>query len=370
MPQLINLLQRLNMKNYNPISANTLVVKTIELEEFLSLKDHCLSGVSKITTSYCVIGDNTFNVTLRLITNYKHLEIFWKLNLRDGIEDTLKIKDEIIFIENNKTDDFIQKYDFQKFKYYNKELNSVISLNNDFYGNVKISYRGLCANAALSKDVLTLHSDCLNIQGKNIAITGDSGAGKSTLCNMLHKSFDGILVWEDFGLVNANDSRLIVPNEVYNQLNQRTLKNILPLFNESSTDLYSEYYDPDSLYYQERRLMVNISDYIKTIQNTKNIVSTGLDALIILKNDTTLPYSIRRASAKEALAVFAIPVMSKAHQGEIRYANGSLILDEEQDQLYYENFLKLFLGIKNLFILNNNFTSFDHKVIIDLINEN
>lgn len=275
----------------------------------------------------------------------------------------------MIFLEVKDTNEFLEKYNFQKYRYYSKELNSIISLNNDFYGNVKISYRAICANAAITNNVLTLHSGCLNIQGKNIALTGDSGAGKSTLFDLLDKTFDGTLIWEDFGFVNSNTAELTSPNEIYNQIKNRTLETMFPMFDKTE-NLYSEFYEETNPYYNERRVMVNFTDYRKTIQNTRFQKPINLDALIIITNNLDFPYSINKVSADTALEIFSKPIFSKAHQENIKYANGSLILDEKLNHLYNEKFRELFIVIKHLFILNNNYTPVNPQEILDMVNAN
>jgi hypothetical protein len=358
------------MKNYNPINANTLLFECLELEEFQTLRNFCLNNTKSISTTDVIIGDSNYSISVRLLTNYPHLEKFWKLNFKSSESNSTLHDGEIIFFENHNNDRVLKKYDFEKYRYYNKDLNSIISLNNDFYGNVKISYRAICANAVIKNDILTLHSGCLRIQNKNIALTGDSGAGKSTLFNLLDKHFDGILIWEDFGFINSTNSQIIVPNEIFNQLNHRTVKSMFPSFEENSEIFYSEFFKKDNPFYKERRLMVDFSEYRKTIQNTPINFSTVLDALIIITNDIDLPFSIKRVSADEAIKIFSKLNFSKAHQTNIRYANGSLILSEEQNEIYYQTFLALFKVIKNLIILNNVYTPINPNEIIDLINEN
>lgn len=62
------------MRNYNPNSANTLLVETLEEEEFRVLRDVCLSNTQSITATDAVIGDDEFSLKIRLITNFKHLD--------------------------------------------------------------------------------------------------------------------------------------------------------------------------------------------------------------------------------------------------------------------------------------------------------
>ena len=358
------------MKNYNPSNANTLLVETLELDDFKALREFCLSNIIKPSTTDVIIGDSTYKIVVRLITNFPHLETFWKLNFETNKDDNQPIQGEIIFLENHNKSKFSEKYNFEKYRYYNKEFNSIISLNNDFYGNVKISYRAITANAIIKDDILTLHSGCLRIQNKNIALTGDSGAGKSTIFDLLDKHFDGILIWEDFGFVDAKNAQLIVPNEIFNQLNHRTVKSMFPTFEDNSENFDSEFFEKNNAFFHERRLMVDFSEHRKTIQNTKDEINKIIDALIIITNYVDLPFSIKQVKADEAIEVFAKLNYSKAHQAEIRYANGSLILDKAQNQIYYKTFLKLFSGIKNLIILNNNYTPINPSEIINFINEN
>jgi hypothetical protein len=357
------------MRNYNPISANTLLVETLEEEEFRVLREVCLSNAQSKTATDAVIGDNEFSLKVQLITNFKHLDLFWKLNFKESEQNSTSIDGEIIFLEIDNTNEVIQKYDFQKFRYYNKKFNSIISLNNDFFGNVKISYRAIAANAAIANNVLTLHSGCLNIQGKYVALTGDSGAGKSTIFNLLDSTFDGTLIWEDFGFINAENAHLINPNEIFNQIKYRTLETMLPLFKDLE-NINTEFFDADNSFYAERRLMINFSDVRKTIQNSNVPLPKVLDALVIITNNSELPFSTTKVSAVKALEVFSKPIFSKAHQEQIKYANGSLVLDDKLSQLHNEKFLQLFKAIKHLIILNNNYTPINPNTILDLINAN
>lgn len=341
--------------NYNPKSDKTLLGAIASIEQVQKLE----TITNKIVSDNIVdvinieLGNNLHSYILQLITNYKHLATFWKLNFSKP-QKRKQPDGKIYFLDTN----LVTKiFNFDKYRYYLPKKEEIVSFNNDFYGNLKISYRGLSANIALRQNLVSLHSAVIKVNNKIIAITGVSGAGKSTIFKYLLQELHGKLIWDDWGFINPISLDLIIPNEIHNHLKISSVKSLLPNFNDSS-GYHTEFYEEGNVFFDNARIMLNLRKHLPYLPNN---IGEKLDTLFILTNDKNQNHFIKKIDCGNAKEIFFTSRFSEAYKSKVHYFNGALFLNsslrEQHDILY----LKLLKNIKNIVLINNKYINIDFK---------
>jgi len=344
------------MENYNPTTDKTLLstfASNSQIEHLEFIKNKVISH-NNVKFLDVEIGNKVEPFIIRLISNYQNLNTFWKLNF---IESSTKKQPNgtIYFLNTNMVSDILN---YERFKYYIPHKNEAISLNNDFYGNLKVTYRGLCANIGLYKNIISLHSAAVKLNTKTVLITGVSGSGKSTIYKYLIRSLKGSFVWDDWGFIDPNSLSIIIPNEIHNHMKIKSLKFLLPFFNDFS-DKYTEFYDKNNMFFDSARIMINLRDYIPNVSSSTEKLK--LDTLILLSNDINQNHFIKRIDNKEAKKLFFTPIYSKAYESKVHYFDGSLFLNDflkDKHEILYSLLLD---NLKDIIHINNNFTDINFQ---------
>ncbi|MDP3955756.1 MAG: hypothetical protein Q8Q18_00715 [bacterium] len=101
-------------------------------------------------------------------------------------------------------------------RWFCPKANQVWMFGNEFYGNIKITVRGLCSEIA-PLDQMFLHGCSLAIDGRGIVLSGASGAGKTTLTAALRKMLGSRIhiINDDWGPFSPKNGRLQFTGEPY-----------------------------------------------------------------------------------------------------------------------------------------------------------
>ena len=76
--------------------------------------------------------------------------------------------------------------EFDESRWFDPKTNQVWMFGNEFYGNIKITIRGLCSEIS-SFEQMFLHGCSLVVDGRGVVLSGVSGAGKTTLTTALRQ---------------------------------------------------------------------------------------------------------------------------------------------------------------------------------------
>ena len=348
--------------NYNPISADTLLGKLASESDKIFCENiaNLLYDKGGVYEANVRIGDDNNSYIIKLITNYKCLYKFWSLNFL-AVDNDILPNGKLYFLCTDSLQ--IDNIDY-RYRYYIPETDEVFVFNNNFYGNLKISYRGLVANIAIKYNILTLHSTALSINNKNIIITGVSGAGKTTLLNNMIINHKAKLIWDDWGFISPFTACISNPNEIFNHLKIKSVMALLPDF-KISDEMYTEFYDRLSPFYDEARIMLNISGLLRSLGDPI-IFNNKLDTLIFITNYTDAPGFIKEIDSEFATSLFSTKFFSKAYNDYVSFFNGALFLDDELKGHYSDLYSEFVKRPIKLLQINNDYKHIDVKKLVDL----
>jgi hypothetical protein len=354
------------MPNFNPKSPDVLPAACPDPADAFRLRD-LLAGAAARTEARVIdveIGSRPHVYVVRLVTDCENLARFWTLNFSPHHGHCPP--DGIIWFLDDAGDPAATA--FHRQRHYLPEIEQIVCFNNDFYRNLKMSYRGLTADLALRDGLVSLHSAAVSVDGKAVVITGDSGAGKSTLLKHILNDLGGTLVWDDWGFVDTRTLALCDPQEDYNHMKLSSLLDLVPDFADASR-CHTEFHDQESRFPENARIMVRLADYLPSIPRGQDQPLT-LDTLVILKNDRHQGHTIEEIDPATALGVFFTPVQSRAFGYEIRCFNGSLLLAGGLAQRHRELNQRLFDRIESILLINNNYSGMDYDRLDTLLTRN
>ena len=298
------------------------------------------------------IGSGPHRYVLRLVTDCEHLARFWTLNF--PLHQAQRAPDGVIWFLDRADDPAVAE--FLGRRHYLPGIEQIVCFNNDFYRNLKMSFRGLTANLALRDGLVSLHSAAARVGAQSVVITGDSGAGKSTLLKHFLNNLDATLLWDDWGFVDTNTLALCDPNEDHNHMKVSSLMDLVPDFTDTA-HCHTECLDPASRFREHARIMVRLKDYLPSA--SPEALSSTLDTLVIITNDRHQGHSIQAIDPAKALEVFFTPVQSRAFGCKIRCFNGSLLMPGRLARLHRDLTRRLFERIERILLINNDYSEID-----------
>jgi hypothetical protein len=359
------------MTNFNPKSPDVLLAAYPEPGAALRLRG-ILDGADsrpEVRVIDVEIGSGRHVYVVRLVTDRENLACFWTLNFPAHL--TNRTPDGIIWFIADADDPAATE--FLGHRHYLPDIEQIICFNNDFYRNLKMSYRGLTANLALRDGLVSLHSAAVRVGQTSVVITGDSGAGKSTLLKHILNDLGGTLIWDDWGFVDTHTLALCDPNEDYNHMKVSSLRDLVPDFSfpdfGDTTRCHTEFLDPESRFPEQARIMVRLKDHLPSVPSGQEPPFT-LDTLIIIRNDRHRGHSIEEIDPATALEVFFTPVQSRAFGYEIRCFNGSLLMAGGLAQRHRDLAQRLFERIDRILLINNNYSGMDYDSLNALLTRN
>lgn len=101
-------------------------------------------------------------------------------------------------------------------RWYCPHSHQLWMFNNEYYGNLKITVRGLCSDLSAPAGMF-LHGSCLEIDGKGVVLSGMSGVGKTAITAALRRTLAGKLrvVNDDWGPLSLDTGELRSTDEPY-----------------------------------------------------------------------------------------------------------------------------------------------------------
>ena len=354
------------MTNFNPKSPDVLLAAYPEPGVALRLRG-ILDGVDsrpEVSVIDVEIGSGPHVYVVRLVTDCENLARCWTLNF--PIHQAQHPPHGIIWFLDGVAAPVAAE--FRGYRHYLPGIEQIVCFNNDFYRNLKMSYRGLSANLALVDGLVSMHSAAVRVGQRSIVMTGDSGAGKSTLLKHILNDLGGTLIWDDWGFVDTRTLALCDPNEDYNHMKVSSLLDLVPAFADTAR-CHTEFLDPASRFPEQARIMVRLKDYLPGIPRGQERSST-LNTLVIIKNDRHRGHTIEEIDPARALEVFFTPVPSRAFGYEIRCFNGSLLMPGRLAQRHRELARRLFERLERILLINNDYSGIDYESLNALLLRN
>lgn len=278
-------------------------------------------------------GGKEFRINLR--TDVKGLYDMWSRNFPDNVEWTEADGVVDVFAGNGNEDSA---------RLYDKENHRIVTINDVYYGCVKFGYRVVLADLMLGSGLTTIHSAGVMIDGKVVVITGPSGAGKNTTMNYLDGKYNGIFLWDDFGVL-SKDGEAYLSNEEHHHMSQESASSLLPYF-EDWGDLMCE----------ERasnKYMVPLHEHRKTARNCLDSNDPiKVDTLVIVTNEPNSNI-VKSVDAATALDIFRTPAYSHAWECKVPFMNEHLMMDCVELHQLKDEYAEIFDNIPNIVVANN-----------------
>lgn len=306
------------------------------------------------------VGNVGFCPTIRLTTDCDHLIEFFRWNF--PIAGGTGIDGEIIVL-NPDLHQELPPNTYESARFYEKESRTILTTNNDYYGNIKLGYRILCADLAMPKGLVTLHSAAVLVDGRLVVVTGTSGSGKTTCFTHLDKRHDGVFVWDDWGLVEAASGSAIVPQECAYHMAHKTVATMLPSFTNW------EALPCESRGTDKAKFMIPLHEFRRTVQRMSERPALKIHALVILTNSRDHAPFARRVSVEEGLGAFFKPAFSHAWKCEVPFMNEHLMLSDEEVHEHKQLFTGLFRAIPRLVLANNTLRSEDRERFLEMVEQ-
>jgi hypothetical protein len=262
-------------------------------------------------------------IRLELFTDSQHLAHFYTANwLRD---DSLLEVDARILAGKQGARHYGLSADFDDCRWYCSETRQVWMFGSEYYGNAKITVRGLCSELASDEDMF-VHGCALAVDQQGMILCGMSGAGKTTLTAALRETLRGniFVVNDDWGPLSLSTGFIRYTGEPHLHMKYPSVRRLAPALSIGPTTHMSENFDGDYTNPAGRLLITPTEVFGK--DGLAESVTLKLFAVVI-RNETE-PLSIRPLSADD-VSLFEEGHYSEFYQRYEKFLNGSLFLMDE-----------------------------------------
>jgi hypothetical protein len=237
---------------------------------------------------------------------------------------------------------------FASSRWYSPDERCAWIIGNEFYGNLKITMRGLCSELA-PDDEIFVHGCAMNINGLGIVLSGASGAGKTTLLAALRMQLRDSLfiINEDWGPLSLRTGTLRQVGEPYLHMKYPSVKALASHLDISPSLFPSENFRDDA---SDPRARLMISP--KLIFDGQLAKEGRIDLFVVLMRDLTQGTAVRTLDPSD-IGVISGGQYSIAYRRVERFLNGALILtDEARYQRQLRLHAKLLSGVPCVLVNN------------------
>jgi hypothetical protein len=215
--------------------------------------------------------------------------------------------------------------DFNHSRWYCPSSKQVWMFGTEFYGNLKITVRGLCSELAPFEEMF-LHGCSLSIDGYGLVLSGISGAGKTTITAALRSTLGSSvkIINDDWGSFSLNNGTLRSTEEPYLHMKYPSVNRLAPALPINPTLYFSENFSGE-VENPRARLLIQPSE-VFGVQNIQR--ETSLKLFVMVVRNTTEPVSYRRFYPQE-MSILEGGQYSGFYKRTEWFLNGSLFLVDE-----------------------------------------
>lgn len=213
-------------------------------------------------------------------------------------------------------------------RYVDPERRLIVSLGNEYYGNVKVSVRGLCSAAVARKGKGGfLHGASMSVRGTGIVVSGVSGAGKTTITRALMSLCPGDIriINDDWGWADQDSRSIIFTGEPHLHMKYRSVHAIAPQLAPSPELYASENYAGD-FNDPHARLLISRDEVFTGAATT----ACPFDALVVVTRNESEPAYVRDLSLDD-LPLLEAAEYSAFYDRHECFMDGSLLLLDNED---------------------------------------
>lgn len=241
---------------------------------------------------------------------------------------------------------------FDGSRWYCPESKQVWMFGREYYGNLKITVRGLCSELAPPEEMF-LHGCALSVNNSGLVLSGMSGAGKTTLTAALHQIFgpDLKLVNDDWGPLSLSTGILRFTEEPNLHMKYPSVRKLMPSLTIDPDTFPSENYsgNPEDAH---ARLLISP----ETVFGKEALLREApLRLFVLVTRDHTKPALVRNLSASD-LSFIEGGQFSEFYQRTEWFLNGSLFLTDEGRKERTRQQYRVLLRKYNCILVNNSET--------------
>jgi hypothetical protein len=300
--------------------------------------DHCAS----------VRAAENRRIRIRLLTDSKHLSDFFA-NQWGNDAHRIHSADATIYALVQQPEDYGVSSELKDQRTWFRECQEVWQFGTEYYGNIKVSVRGLCSALARDEE-LFLHGCAFQVGPLGLILSGRSGVGKTTLMEAIREvaasSFK--MVNDDWGAVSLSHNSVFYTDARRLHMKYRSVSQLRPSLNPQPFEYPMENYtgDPEDAH---ARLLVPREDVFGEDQVTD---SAPLSAYVVLFRDPQESHVVRRLS-KDDLKRIEKGTYSEFYQRHERFLDGSLFLTSQRDVRKHRAKLEQLTESVSAWVVNN-----------------
>lgn len=302
-------------------------------------------------------------IRIRLDTDSAHLASFFRLNWSGEATRPTAAEARILALRGN-PEDYGLSSELRDSRWYCPENRQVWILGSEYYGNVKITVRGLCSELAPADDMF-LHGCAMDVQGHGLVLCGMSGAGKTTLTAALRRALrDEVrIINDDWGPLSLRSGVLVFTNERRLHMKYASVRLLAPTMRMSPATHHSENFhgDPSD---PRARLMIP-PEHVFGLEGTLSKSSLSLIAVVV-----------RHGSTRSRLRMLGVEDLPLLEQGEYSrfyrriewFMNGSLFLfDDERMERQREGYRTLLRRFPVVMLENEGSADEGARLVLDVM---
>lgn len=265
-------------------------------------------------------------VTLLLRTDSRHLAKFFAMNWLADISP--KRPDATIIALKKNAAVYGLARELDSSRWFCSKTGQVWMFGNEFYGNVKITVRGLCSELAPPEQMF-LHGCALAIDGRGVVLSGVSGAGKTTLTAALRKILGSRaqVLNDDWGPFSLNDGQLQFTDEPYLHMKYPSVRTLAPHLEISPSAHPSENFRGDT---NDPRARLLIAPH-QVFGNNSLQSKAKLRMFVVVTRDPNMSAGVRSLSQRD-MPLLEQGKYSRFYDRTEQFLNGSLFITDRIGQ--------------------------------------
>lgn len=299
--------------------------RALPLRELSNLRDIVKPALVRTEVEHGRVRTNDGYVSVSLYSDSEHLRAFFLANwgCRSTTGPELGHAEIIALRDSEIVDGKLEA----GFRYVDTQRSVVASVENEYYGNVKISVRGLCSASMRSRPGGFLHGASMTVGGIGIVVAGASGAGKTTSTRALiaARPDDVRIINDDWGWADQDSRSIVFTGEPNLHMKYRSVQTIAPALRISPELQLSENYQGDPSDPHARLLIPRDHVFGPNLQN-----AATFDAFVLITRDHSQPFFTRPLVPAD-VALLEVAEYSAFYQRNERFLDGSLLLLDEGD---------------------------------------
>lgn len=310
--------------------------------------------ISAIPTADGEVAISDGAVALKLHSDSTHLRTFFSRNFgRTACEPATPIAEAAIIALSKPTHPGLPALR-SGHRYIDRDRSLIVSLGSEYYGNVKVSVRGLCSSAVArrGRGGGFIHGASMAIGNTGLVISGVSGAGKTTLTRALMSLRPGTvrIINDDWGWADQDSGKIAFTGEPHLHMKYRSVQAVAPELGPSPSNYLSENFEGDTNDPHARLLIARHEVFAGAVCDM-----CDFSAFVVVTRDASKPPQVRALDSRD-IDLLEAAEYSEFYGRHERFMDGSLLLVDNQDcRRERERFARLLDKVPSMLVNNTGF---------------